>query len=106
MSYKIPFSINEPEKLIQHKEYFFDEYNYYLNEREKNKAEIIFLLNDKTISYSFKNWFRLTYQYKILSSSLEQNCKGSIEHPTGGRLNIGKIKEGCFSPFPALYIGT
>ena len=103
MSYKISFSINEPKKLIQHKEYFFDEYNYYLNERGKIKEEIIFSLNDRTTSYSFKNWFRLIntkYSHHPL------NCKGSVEHPTGGRFNVGKIKEGCFSPFPALYIGN
>ena len=103
MSYKIPFSIEESEKLIQDKEYFFDEYNYYLNEREKIKEEIIFSLNHKTNSYLFKNWFRLVntkYSHHPL------NCKGSVKTPTGGRFNIGQIKEGCFSPFPALYIGN
>lgn len=103
MSYNIPFSINEPEKLSQYKEYLFDEYNYYCDEREKIKQEIIFSLNDKTTSYPFKNWFRLIntkYSHHPL------NCKGSVEHPTGGRFNIGKIKEGRFPTFPALYIGN
>ena len=103
MNYKIPFSIKEPEKLSQYKDYLFDEYNYYYDEREKIKQEIIFSLNDKTISYSFKNWFRLIntrYSHHPL------NCKGSMEHPTGGRFNIGKIKEGRFPTFPALYIGN
>ena len=73
-----------------------------VNEREKIKKEIIFSLNDKTTSYSFKNWFRLI---NTKYSRHPLNCKGSVEHPVGGRFNIGEIKEGCFSPFPALYIG-
>ena len=103
MNYTIPFSIDEPEKLSEYKDYLFDEYNYYYNEREKIKKEIIFSLNDKATSYSFENWFRLVntkYSHHPL------NCKGSVEHPTGGRFNIGKIKEGRFSVFPALYIGN
>ena len=103
MSDTIPFSLKEPKLLSQHKEFFFDEYNYYFNEREKLKQEIIFALNDKTISHPFKDWFRLTstkYATNPLSS------KGSIENATGGRFNIGKIKEGRFPVFPALYLGN
>ena len=103
MNFKIPFSINEPEQLSQYKDYLFDEYNYYYDEREKIKKELIFSLNNKTISYPFKNWFRLIH---TKHSHHPLNCKGSAEHPTGGRFNIGKIKEGYFSTFPALYIGN
>ena len=60
MSDTIPFSLKEPKLLSQHKEFFFDEYNYYFNEREKLKQEIIFALNDKTVSHTIKNGFRLT----------------------------------------------
>ena len=102
MSYKIPFSINEPKILSQDKDYFFDEYNYYFNEREELKKEIIFSLNEKVISYSFKNWFRLT-KTKYVTDPL--NCKGSVENATGGRFNIGSIKKDRFPTFPALYIG-
>ena len=103
MNYKIPFSINEPEKLFQYKNYLFDEYNYYCEEREKIKKEIIFSLNDKVAPYPVNNWFRLI-NTKYLHHPL--NCKGSMENSTGGRFNIGKIKEGRFPTFPALYIGN
>lgn len=103
MNYKIPFSIDEPKKLSQYKNYLFDEYNYYYNEREKIKEEIIFSLNDKTTSYLFKNWFRLT-RTKYVMNPL--NCKGSVEDATGGRFNIGSIKRDRFPPFPVLYIGN
>ena len=103
MNYKIPFSITEPEVLSQHKDYCFDEYNYYFNEREKIEKEITFSLNEKVVSYSFKNWFRLIrtrYAMNPLS------CKGSVEHATGGRFNIGNIDKDRFPTFPALYIGN
>ena len=103
MNYKIPFSINEPEKLSRYKDYLFDEYNYYYNEREKIKEEIIFSLNDKTTAYSLKDWFRLT-RTKYAIHPL--NCKGSVEDATGGRFNIGSIKKDRFPTFPALYIGN
>jgi len=60
MVHNILFSIKEPKRLLQHKEFFFDEYNYYFNEREKIKREISFSLHDKVVSYSFTDWFRLT----------------------------------------------
>lgn len=103
MNYTLPFSINEPEKLSKYKDYLFDEYNYYYNEREKIKKEIILSLNDKTTSYSFKDWFRLT-RTKYIMNPL--SCKGSVEDPSGGRFNIGSIKKDRFPPFPALYIGN
>ena len=90
MSYKIPFSIKEPKILSQHKDYFFDEYNYYFNKREKLKKEITFSLNEKVSPYTFKNWFRLT-RTKYAMDPL--NCKGSVENATGGRFNIGSIKK-------------
>lgn len=103
MNYTIPFSIDEPKKLSQCKDYLFDEYNYYYNEREKFKKEIILSLNDKTTSYSFKNWFRLT-RTKYAIDPL--NCKGSVKDASGGRFNIGSIKKDRFPLFPALYIGS
>ena len=103
MNYKIPFSINEPKKLSRYKDYLFDEYNYYFNEREKLKKEITFSLNEKVIPYSFKNWFRLT-RTKYAMNPL--NCKGSVENATGGRFNIGGIKKDRFPTFSALYIGN
>ena len=102
MNNTIRFSLTEPELLSQYKEFFFDEYNYYFNEREKLKKEIIFALNDKTVPYPIKNWFRLIgtkYAINPLSG------KGSIENAIGGRFNIGKIKEGRFPVFPAIYLG-
>lgn len=103
MSNTIPFSLKEPEILSQHKEFYFDEYNYYFNEREKVKREITVALNGKTISRSFKNWFRLI-STKYITNPL--SCKGSIENATGGRFNVGKIKAGRFPVFPALYLGN
>ena len=103
MNYKIPFSVNESKILSQHKDYFFDEYNYYFNKREKLKKEIIFSLNEKVIAYSFQNWFRLTGT-KYAMNPL--NCKGSVENATGGRFNIGNIKKDRFPTFPALYIAN
>ena len=103
MSYKIPFSLNEPKILSQNKDFFFDEYNYYFNEREKLKKEIAFSLNEKTIPYSFKNWFRLT-RTKYVMNPL--SCKGSVENSIGGRFNIGNISKDRFPVFPALYIGN
>ena len=102
MNYRIPFSINESKILSQHKKYFFDEYNYYFNEREKLKKKIVFSLNENTTSLFFKNWFRLT-RTKYAMDPL--NCKGSVENATGGRFNIGSIKKDRFPTFPALYIG-
>ena len=103
MNDTISFSLKESEILSRDKQFFFDEYNYYFNEREKVKEEIIFALNDKTISYSFKDWCRLT-STKYITNPL--NCKGSMENATGGRFNIGKIKEGRFPVFPTLYLGN
>ena len=50
MNYTIPFSIDEPEKLSQCKDYLFDEYNYYYDKREKFKKEII-------LSEIFENFY-------------------------------------------------
>ncbi len=101
MAYEIP--LKEPKRLAQHKEFFFDEYNYYFNEREKIKKEISFALNDKVVSYPFTDWFRLA-STKYAMDPL--SCKGSVEHATGGRFNIGSINKDRFPTFPALYVGN
>lgn len=96
----IPFP--EPKLLSQDKKFFFDEYNYYFNEREKLKQKIIFALNEKTVSRDIKSWFRLS-SAKYAASPL--SSKGSVKNTPGGRFNMGKIKEGRFPVFPALYLG-
>lgn len=102
MNPNLSFLLKESENLIKVKSYFLDEYNYYFHEQQKVKEEIIFALNEKVSFYSFKDWFRLT-NTKYATNPL--NCKGSMRSPTGGRFNIGDIKEGHFPVFPALYIG-
>ena len=95
----LPF-LKEPERLSQCKRFFFDEYNYYFNEREKIKKEIIFALNKSAVPYSFEDWFRLV-STKYSANPLD--ARGSMENATGGRFNIGNIKKDLFPAFPALY---
>jgi len=103
MIYRIPFSIKEPIFFSQYKEFLSDEYKYYCEERKKIQKEIDFALNDKIISYSYKNWFRLV-STKYSNDPL--SCKGAMKNETGGRFNIGNIDKDQFSTFPALYIGN
>ena len=103
MNITINARLKEPEHLAQCKEFYFDEYNFYFNEREKIKEKITFALNAKTTHYSVKNWFRLT-NTKYASHPL--HCKGSIENVSGGRFNIGSINPNRFPVFPALYLAN
>ena len=101
--YKNPFSIKEMKRFSQVKEFFLDEYNYYLNEREKIAKDIYFALNHKVKSYKFKNWVRLV-SAKYANNPL--SCVGSVKNATGGRFNVGNINKDRFPIFPALYIGN
>ena len=86
----------------QLKEYYYEEYFYYVGERAKREAKLLDALNQATSPFSFENYFRCVhslYNNKPLSSA------GSRLSKVGGRFNFGDIGAGI-SPFPALYIGS
>lgn len=86
----------------QLKEYYYEEYFYYVGERAKREGKIIDALNQATAPFTFENYFRCVhpkYNDKPLSSA------GSRISKIGGRFNFGDIGAGI-TPFPALYIGS
>jgi hypothetical protein len=83
------------------KDFYLDEYYYYVSEREKRSTQITEALNKKTSRFEFSDYYRCVhtqYNDRPLSSA------GSRISAVGGRFNFGRINDS--SPtFPALYIG-